>query len=247
MVAGSPDRFRSTASSTRSAHAVRALARRRADRRAGRRQDDARPAGAPRRRSGDSAAAAPRGRSRDRCADRVRARLDDRPRDRLADAVRQPIQREHAAARRDRRHSHGAAAARPAALVRSRRSCSTSFTSAAFTPIWPSRSRSRRGALGDDLRLVVMSATLDAELVSRVSRRLSGRRRAGACSIRSRSATRPTSRLATRSPTSCRERRETCCASCLARSKSGARIADIESRIGGAAELDAAARLAPWR
>ena len=93
-----------------------AVAGGRRHRRARRRKDHARAAGAPRRGTAHPAAAAPRRRARDCCAHRRRARLDDRPRGRLADSLRAPLRRRDAPARRHRGRADGAPAAGSAPL-----------------------------------------------------------------------------------------------------------------------------------
>ena len=91
----------------------------------------------------------------------------------------------------------------------------------------------RPGGRADDLRVVVMSATLDAAPVARVPRRLPGDRGPGAAATRSRSSTRPASRPAGRRPPCCWQRPAgTCCASCPGRReirRAGAelRLADV--------------------
>ena len=108
----------------------------------------------------------------------ARARLDDRPRSRLARSVRAALRRAHEGPLRDRRHPDRPPAAgsapratsddRPRRVPRAQQS----------TRISASRWRVRPGRARTDLRLVVMSATLDASAVAALSRRLPDRRRA---------------------------------------------------------------------
>ena len=181
--------FRSIRSSTTIAAHAAAVARCRRHRPAWRRQDHARAAGAVRRWAADPAAAAPRRGAGDRAAHRRRARLDDRPGNRLAGPLRAPFQPRHAAARGDRRLLTARLQQDPLlsdfrTIVLDEfheRSIHADLAIALAQQAWRAR---------DDLRIVVMSATLDA----RRSRRSSAAVRSSMCRaacIRSRSTTQP--------------------------------------------------------
>ena len=101
------------------------------------------------------------------------------PRSRVARPLRAPVRPRDPPAGRHGRHPHRAPAAGSAALRLSRRSCSTSSTSAASTPTSGLALARQAWRARDDLRLVVMSATLDAGAGVRVPRRLPVGRRAG--------------------------------------------------------------------
>ena len=139
----------------------RTRARGRDRRPAGSGQDDARAAGAHRTRAAPRAAAAARGGARHRSPHCRRAGLDARRRSGLARQVRVPRLAGHARARRHRGHSHCAAPARSAASEFAtivldefhERSIHADLGLALARQAWQAR---------DDLRLVVMSATIDA-------------------------------------------------------------------------------------
>ena len=122
------------------------------------------------RRPGDRAAAAARRRPRRRRADRRGARLDARPRGRLARALRAALHRRDAAARRHRGHPDRAAAAGPAAVRLSARWCFDEFHERSLHADLGLALARQAWLARDDLRLLVMSATLDAAPVARYLR-----------------------------------------------------------------------------
>ena len=83
-------------------------------------------------------------------------------RSRLAHPLRAPVRAAHPVAGRHRRHPDRAPAAGSRCCRTSARSCSTSSTSAAFTRDLGLALARQAWRARDDLRIVVMSATLDA-------------------------------------------------------------------------------------
>ena len=93
-------------------------------------------------------------------------RLDAWSRGGLAGPLRAPFRRRHPIARRHRRRADRSALRPIRCSPRSPPSCSTSFTSAASTPIWRIALAKQAWRARSDLRIVVMSATLEAEAVA---------------------------------------------------------------------------------